>query len=73
MLVLSRKQGQRIVVSFAGEVAALEVLRIDGNRVLLGIAAANTVAIHREEVWAEIGSRLRPEGGVKAGPVKTVA
>ena len=73
MLILSRKQGQRVVVSFGGEVATLEVLRIDGNRVRLGIAAADTIGIHREEVWAEIGSQLGPESDVKNGPLKTVA
>lgn len=73
MLVLSRKQGQRVVVSFGGEVATLEVLRIDGNRVRLGIAAANTIGIHRDEVWAEIGSHLGPESVAKNGSVKTVA
>lgn len=73
MLVLSRKQGQRVVVSFGGEVATLEVLRIDGNRVRLGIAAANTIGIHREEVWAEIGSHLGTESVAKNGPVKAVA
>lgn len=73
MLVLSRKQGQRVVVSFGGEVATLEVLRIDGNRVRLGIAAADTIGIHREEVWAEIGSQLGPESDVKNGPLNTVA
>ncbi|WP_339942409.1 MULTISPECIES: carbon storage regulator [Novipirellula] len=73
MLVLSRKQGQRVVVSLGGEVATLEVLRIDGNRVRLGIVAANSIGIHREEIWAEIGSHLGPESGVTNGPIKTVA
>lgn len=73
MLVLSRKEGQRVVVSFGGDVATLEVLRIEGNRVRLDIAAASTIGIHREEVWADIGSHLGSESGVKNDSVKTVA
>ncbi|WP_404309483.1 carbon storage regulator [Neorhodopirellula lusitana] len=72
MLVLSRKQGQRVVVSFGGELATIEVLRIDGNRVRLGIAAANTIGIYREEVWADMGFHLGPDSDVKNTSVKTV-
>ncbi|WP_442505860.1 carbon storage regulator [Novipirellula sp. SH528] len=73
MLVLSRKLGQRIVVNFGDQVAMLEVLRIDGNRVRLGIAAENAVGVHREEVWAEMGSCIEPETPGNHCPIKVVA
>jgi len=54
MLVLSRKQSQQIVLNFGGEQATLEVLKVNGNRVRIGITAPTTVGVHRAEVWATI-------------------
>jgi len=52
MLVLSRKQGERIIV---GEVE-LTVLEVRGDRVKLGFAGPREVPIHREEVHQNIHS-----------------
>ena len=51
MLVLSRKQGERIVV---GDDVTLTVLEVRGDRVKLGFAAPAEVPIHREEVYRSI-------------------
>lgn len=52
MLVLSRKLGQQVVLSFNGIPATVEVLQIDGNRIRLGIAAPADVQIKRGELVA---------------------
>ena len=49
MLVLLRKVGERIVISESVEVT---VLKIRGNRVRLGVAAASDVSVRRREVCA---------------------
>lgn len=47
MLVLSRKQGQKILV---GDDVVITVVRIDGNRVKIGIDAPQSEPIVREEL-----------------------
>ena len=47
MLVLSRKQGEVIMVGNA----AITIVRIYGNRVWVGITAPPEVAVDRLEVW----------------------
>jgi carbon storage regulator len=51
MLVLSRKQGQRIVI---GHDIMITVLETRGNRVRFGIIAPTGMPIHREEVLDRI-------------------
>jgi len=48
MLLLSRKQGEKIVISDQNIVVT--VLEVAGNRIRLGITAPDTVRIHREEI-----------------------
>jgi len=55
MLVLSRKLGQRIILSIDGVSATIEVVRLEGNRVRLGISAPNEVAIQRSELISDEG------------------
>ena len=52
MLVLSRKQGETIVI---GDKITVTVLAVDGGRVKLGIAAPMDVPVHREEIYQKIG------------------
>lgn len=47
MLVLTRKAGERIHI---GAGIVLTVVRVQGDRVRLGITAPPDVVIHREEV-----------------------
>ena len=51
MLVLSRKQGEGIVI---GDGVTVTVLEVHGNQVKLGFVAPAEVPIHREEVHQRI-------------------
>lgn len=50
MLVLTRKVGESIAI---GDGITLTVVKIDGNRVRLGIEAPRDVLIRREEMLAQ--------------------
>jgi carbon storage regulator CsrA len=52
MLVLSRKAAQQIVLSTGSETVMIEILKITGNRVHVGIIAPSSVAIRRQEISA---------------------
>jgi carbon storage regulator len=47
MLVLSRKNGEAIVI---GDGITVTVLAVEGGRVKLGVVAPREVPIHREEI-----------------------
>lgn len=51
MLVLSRKQDEKIII---GDSITLMVVSIQGDKVRLGIEAPRQVSIHREEVYQAI-------------------
>lgn len=51
MLVLSRKQDEKIII---GDSITLMVVSIQGDKVRLGIEAPKHVSIHREEVYHAI-------------------
>ena len=51
MLVLSRKQDEKIII---GDSITLMVTSIQGDKVRLGIDAPKEVAVHREEVYEAI-------------------
>lgn len=63
MLVLSRRANQSIVI--AGDVV-VTVLEIRGDQVRLGIKAPRDVAVHREEVHAEIQQENRSAATIDA-------
>jgi len=50
MLVLSRKKDERIVLKTGDEEIELTVVRIDNNKVRLGINASDQVTILRSEL-----------------------
>jgi carbon storage regulator len=52
MLVLSRKCGEKIILS--DDNVVLTVLEVRGDRVRLGIEAPASVPVHRLEVWQRI-------------------
>jgi carbon storage regulator len=62
MLILSRKVGQSIVIN--GNVV-VKVVRVEGDQIKLGIDAPREIAVHREEIQAEI-DRGKPGGGPSA-------
>lgn len=51
MLVLTRKVGQKLIISDNIEITVLET---KGDAVKLGIQAPRDVAVYREEIYAEI-------------------
>ena len=58
MLVLSRKQGERIMVDDHVEITVVE---IRGGKVRLGFCAPEHVAIHRQEIYERISSTITNE------------
>lgn len=59
MLVLSRKVGQEILI---GADISIYVLAVHGNRVRVGIAAPQAVAIRRREIPPLFNSLPEPAG-----------
>lgn len=59
MLILSRKVGQKIVVPECDLV--FTVLEIRGDKVRLGIAAPEELAVHRQEIWERIQAEQAAE------------
>ena len=59
MLVLSRKEGESF--DFNGQIR-VTIVKIDGNRVRVGIHAPDSVQVLRRELgeWAEFSSEQRP-------------
>lgn len=51
MLVLSRKQGESIVI---GDCVTITVAELRGDKVRIGIDAPKSVSVHRREVYDEI-------------------
>ena len=56
MLVLTRRAGQSIKI---GPNVELRVVRIEGDRVVLGIAAPRHVAVVRSELVEEVSGEVR--------------
>lgn len=59
MLVLSRKQDEKIII---GDNITLMVVSIQGDKVRLGIEAPKHVSIHREEVYRAIQKEQEGHG-----------
>jgi carbon storage regulator len=49
MLVLSRKVGEKIVLPEVD--VTVTVLKVNGNKIRLGISAPAGITVHRREVW----------------------
>lgn len=64
MLVLSRRPNQAIVI---GHHITVTVLEVRGDQVRLGIRAPRDVAVHREEVYAELQRQNREAARVQEG------
>ncbi|HEX8941061.1 MAG TPA: carbon storage regulator [Candidatus Limnocylindrales bacterium] len=64
MLALTRRAGQALRI---GETIEVQVLRIEGDRVVLGIAAPRDVPIVRSELLAEVSAETRAAASATAG------
>ena len=58
MLVLTRKVGESIAI---GDGITLAVVKIDGNRVRLGIEAPRDVLIRRDEILPQTQDHTGPD------------
>lgn len=59
MLVLSRKRDEKIILRTEnGDHIELTVVRIDNNKVRLGIDAGNSVTILRSELVEEVATKI---------------
>jgi carbon storage regulator len=56
MLILTRRLGETIMI---GDKIRISVLGIKGHQVRIGIAAPDTVDIHREEVYNRIQQEIQ--------------
>lgn len=54
MLVLSRKQGETVVVECGGANVEVTVVDVRGDKIRIGFNAPREVVIHRKEVWDKI-------------------
>ena len=73
MIVLSRKQGESILI---GDVIELSVVEIRGDKVRIGVIAPRNCSIHRGEVWsalAHAGAPAPPSPEELLGPGKQPA
>ena len=52
MLVLSRKNGEQLILNIGGETITVEICKISGNRVKLGVLASPRVDVRRAELIA---------------------
>lgn len=68
MLVLSRKQDEKIII---GDSITLMVISIQGDKVRLGIEAPKHVSIHREEVYQAIQRERTDEPAADRPPQRT--
>ena len=58
MLVLTRKQGERIIIGEGGDISIV-VVELRSDRVKIGINAPKEIPVHREEVWLQIKEEER--------------
>jgi carbon storage regulator len=64
VLVLTRRANQSIMI---GNDVVVTVLDVRGENVRLGIRAPRSVAVHREEVFAELARENRAAASPSAG------
>lgn len=51
MLNISRRPGERVII---GDNVVVEILKVDGQTVRIGIEAPRSVPIYREEIWLAV-------------------
>jgi carbon storage regulator len=56
VLVLTRKQQEKVVIELGGRTILVCVVAVGAGKVRLGIAAPDDVAVHREETWKKLAA-----------------
>lgn len=62
MLVLSRKQGERIIINHDIEIV---IVKLERGKVRLGIVAPKEVSVHRAEIYEAILGKQAPQEPAK--------
>lgn len=62
MLVLTRRTGQSLRI---GEGIEVQVVRVEGDRVVLGIVAPREVRVVRAELAAEVSAEVQSAAGAR--------
>jgi len=60
MLVLSRMEGQRIII---GDNIVVTVIQVKGDKVRIGVEAPRTIEVNREELLEEKSNYRRAKDG----------
>lgn len=64
MLILTRRVGETLMI---GDNITVTVLGVKGNQVRIGVAAPNSVSVHREEIYERI--KLEKSHHLPSAPV----
>ena len=63
MLIITRRPGEKIIL---GEDISIQVMEIVGNQVRIGVQAAKSVPVYREEIWEAV--RTENQAALEAAP-----
>jgi carbon storage regulator len=69
MLILARRQGERVVI---GDEILVTVMEVSGSTVRLGIEAPQGVSIFREEIWLAVKEENRAAAAAQADALATL-
>ena len=69
MLALTRRTGQSILI---GRDIEVHVVRIEGDRVVLGVRAPREVPVMRSEVVAQVEDEVRGAADARAGVLEVL-
>jgi carbon storage regulator CsrA len=61
VLVLSRRQGEKIVITLPQGEVVVSIERVQDHRCRIGFEAPDGVTINREEVWLALKEKLAQE------------
>ena len=67
MLVLTRDEGEKVIITCDGTTIVVCAVQIRGDQVRLGFEAPKHVIIHREEVYEAIQASKRAQSGDDTG------
>lgn len=70
MLILSRREGETIVIDGSIRITVMEVR---GDQVRIGIDAPRSVSVHRQEVYEQISERNMRSSDVTTADVSRLA
>lgn len=72
ILVLSRKKGEKVVVTVGNERVEVTIVELRGDKARLGFSASPEVKIHRDEVQQAIDRASKSQEKPHAQPLTTL-